>query len=74
MDNLKLAVPAGERKPLVISFAAPQQPRPGSLAALGLTEEIVGTVTGTLKGGLPAPKAANGRRIVLDLSCQLCKA
>ena len=70
---MKLAVPAGERKPLVITFTAPQQLKPGSLAALGLTEEIFGTITGTLKGGLPAPKAANGRRIVLDVSCQLCK-
>ncbi|DBA68488.1 TPA: Cilia- and flagella-associated protein 74 [Trebouxia sp. C0005] len=73
VDSLKLAVPAGERKPLTITFSAPQQPKPGSPAALGLSEEVTGTLTGTLKGGVPPPKTAAGRRIVLNLSCQLCK-
>ena len=73
VDSLKLAVPAGERKPLTITFSAPQQPKPGSPAALGLSEEVTGTLTGTLKGGVPPPKTAASRRIVLNLSCQLCK-
>ena len=70
---MKLAVPAGERKPLIVTFAAPQQPRIGSLAALGLEETVLCTISGNLKGGVPAPKAASGRRIILDIQCQLCK-
>ncbi|KAL0048978.1 hypothetical protein WJX82_003679 [Trebouxia sp. C0006] len=73
VDSLKLAVPAGERKSLTITFSAPQQPKPGSLAALGLSEEVIGTLMGTLKGGVPPPKTAAGRRILLSLTCQLCK-
>ena len=73
IDNQKVAVPAGERKPLTVTFSAPQQLKPGSLAALGLTEAVMGTVTGTLKGGVPPPKAASGRRVVLILTCQLCR-
>jgi hypothetical protein len=73
VDSLKLAVPAGERKPLTITFSAPQQPKPGSPAALGLTEEVIGTLMGVLKGGVPPPKVAAGRRILLSLTCQLCK-
>ena len=73
IDNLKVAVPAGERKPLTVTFSAPQQLKTGSLAALGLTEAVMGTVTGTLKGGVPPPKAASGRRIILILTCQLCR-
>ncbi len=73
VDSLKLAVPAGERKSLTITFSAPQQPKPGSLAALGISEEVIGTLMGTLKGGVPPPKTAAGRRISLSLTCQLCK-
>jgi len=73
VDSLKLAVPAGERKPLTITFSAPQQPKPGSPAALGLTEEVIGTLMSILKGGVPPPKAAAGRRILLSLTCQLCR-
>ena len=73
VDSLKLPVPAGERKPLTITFSALQQPKPGSSAALGLSEEVIGTLMGTLKGGVPPPKTATGRRILLSLTCQLCK-
>ncbi len=72
VDNLKLAVPAGERKPVTVTFAAPQQPKIGSLAALGLVEEVVGTITGILKRGVPPPKAASGRLLVINLQCQIC--
>ncbi|DBA92223.1 hypothetical protein WJX77_001787 [Trebouxia sp. C0004] len=73
VDSLKLAVPAGERKSLTITFSAPQQPKAGSPAALGLSEEVIGTLMGVLKGGVPPPKAAAGRRILLSLKCQLCR-
>ena len=73
VDNLKVAVPAGERKPLTVTLTAPQQPKIGSLAALRLPEEIACTIAGTLKGGVPASKAAAGKRVFLDLRCQLYK-
>lgn len=71
---MKVTVAAGERKPLVVSCTAPQQPKAGSLAALGLQQTLSATVTAWLKGGLPAPQAAAGRRVVLTLQCVLQSA
>ena len=69
VDNLKVNVPAGERKPVTFTYMAPLQIRPGSIAALGLSEAVVVSVTGTLKGGVPAPKTAAGRRVSLYIHC-----
>lgn len=69
-DPLKIAVPAGDRKPLVVSCTAPQQPKAGSLAALGSQQTLTGVITGLLKGGSPAMQAA-GTRVVLNVQCQL---
>ena len=71
---MKLSVPAGERKPVVITYTAPQQLKPGSMAALGLNEDVVASLAGTLKGGIPPPKAAAGRRIRLDVHSHLCNS
>ena len=72
VEQMKVTVVAGERKPLMVSCTAPQQPKAGSLAALGLQRTLAATVTGWLKGGLPAPsQAAAGRRVVLTLQCVL---
>lgn len=70
-DPLKVSVPAGERKPLLISCTAPQQPKAGSLAAMGVQQTLTGVVTGVLKGGLPALQAVSGTRMVLTVQCQL---
>ena len=69
-EPLKIAVPAGERKPLVVSCTAPQQPKAGSLAALGIQQTLTGVITGLLNGGSPAMQAA-GTRVVLNVQCQL---
>lgn len=73
IDNVKVSAPAGERRPLTITYTAPQL-RPGSIAAMGLNETVVRTITGILKGGVPPPKAAAGRRIHLNIHCTLCKS
>lgn len=74
IDNMKISVPAGERKPVIITYAAPQQLKPGSAAALGLIEEVGASISGTLKGGIPPPKSAAGRRIHLNVHSHLCKS
>lgn len=73
IDNMKVSVPAGERRVLTVTYTAPQL-RPGSIAALGLSETVVRTITGTLKGGVPPPKAAAGRRIHLHIQSTLYKS
>lgn len=70
---MKVSVPAGERKPVTVTYTAPQL-KPGSMADMGLSETVVRTITGTLKGGVPPPKAAAGRRIYLNIHSTLCRS
>ena len=71
---MKVTVPVGERRPLTISFTAPQQLKAGSIVALGLTEIVTGTITGVLKGGIPPPAAASGKSIKLNISSSMCNS
>ena len=73
VDNMKISVPVGERRPLTVTYTAPQL-TPGSIAAMGLSETVVRTITGVLKGGIPLPKAAAGRRVHLIVYSALCQS
>ena len=73
VDNMKISVPVGERRPLTVTYTAPQL-KPGSIAAMGLSETVVRTITGTLKGGIPLPKAAAGQRVLVSVHSALCKS
>ena len=70
---MKISVPVGERRPLTVTYTAPQL-TPGSIAAMGLSETVVRTITGVLKGGIPLPKAAAGRRVHLIVYSALCQS
>jgi hypothetical protein len=65
VDSLKLSVPAGEKRPLVVRFTAPtlakcQGSSQGALAEMGMPSEQVLTLNCSMKGGCQAMPGAAG--------------
>ena len=62
VDSLKIAVVAGESKPVNITYVQPSVPLAGSAAAFGHPEFVEMILEGVAKGGLPAPASSMGRQ------------
>ncbi len=70
VEPSKVTAAAGERKPIVVSFAAPAAAAAGTPVSLGIPEQLEAMLTGLLKGGVPQRDPA-GRSVVIKLRCIL---
>ena len=70
MEPSRVTAAAGERKPIIVSFAAPAAAAAGTPVSLGIPEQLEAMLTGLLKGGVPQRDPA-GRNVVIKLRCML---
>ena len=68
VEPSKVTAAAGERKSIVVSFAAPAAAAAGTPVSLGIPEQLEAALTGLLKGGVPQRDPA-GRNVVIKLRC-----
>eukprot|EP00955_Chlamydomonas_euryale_P007529 79807-Chlamydomonas_euryale.AAC.3 len=67
VDPTKLPLPVGDKKAVTVTYVAPREVHAGIAAYFGHEEYMECTLKMALKGGLPAPPSAEGRRLSLLL-------
>lgn len=67
IDNTKIAVTAGEKKTITVTYTAPSEVHAGMAGLFGLAEYVELKLSAVLKGGNPAPATPAGRQVNLVL-------